>query len=641
MVNTFVPTDRQSIYNNNLVALGKRYPNLFESLSTTKSDVVPNIIKLMPDDVFPNITLHGKTSKILYYDAADPMGSCKTYLEALDLHYAPVLIFLGLGLGYQVASALKHFSKQLNIQHIIIIEKDLELLRAALMTLDLSDVINHPKIEFFVGKEPHDLFKLLSGYFQYFPEISHFFKNLKFVIMPSVHLAHGEYYQKVISSLIHSIMDLLHDLGNDPYDSVLGLEHILANIFPMIQDPGIASFQNSFKGKPAILIGAGPSLNKNMHFLKEASHKALLVCVDAAFRPLLNAGIQPHLVANIERTRGQDAFFSNLNGLEDTFFVFCTVVHPSTYDAYQGPKIIAHRYNEPMKWLGLNTGVLTGGPLIGNFAFDIAQYLGCDPIIMVGQDLSFHPTGPTHVEGMVFGDQENVKKNMIAVEGNFGETLMADVFFDQSRRSLEIQVEQFDGLCINATEGGAKINRTILMDLKSAMSKYCVKFFDFSGHLKKIWAEEKAKKGDKKTEIQKILSILDQTASDLQNAIEGCKKGLKILEDTRKKYQLLVDQKPNHVAIENILLADNQLYQIREKIISLPSFQSLTQIFNGYHVDFAMKRNLIFDQFYHREFATLKAFLIEKEWFSIMGQLFLSTLYIINKSKSRLKKKGC
>ena len=493
-MNTFVPTDRQSIYDNNLAALGKRYPDLFERLSARKSDTVPNLIKLRPDDIFPNSILEEKSRKILYYDAADPMGSCKKFLESLDLHYAPVLIFLGLGLGYQVTSALQHFSRQLNIQYIIIVEKDLELLRAALMTLDLSEVINHPKIELFVGKKPHDLFKLFSGYFQHFPEISHFLKNLKFVIMPSVHLVHSEYYRKVVSSLIHSIMDLLHDLGNDPYDSVLGLKHILANIFPMIQDPGIVSFQNSFKGKPAILIGAGPSLNKNMHLLKEASHKALLVCVDAAFRPLLNSGIQPHLVANIERTKGQDAFFSNLNDLEETFFVFCPVVHPSTYDAYHGPKIIAQRYKEPMKWLGLNTGVLTGGPLIGNFAFDIAQYLGCDPIIMVGQDLSFQPTGPTHVEGMVFGDQENVKKNMIAVEGNFGETLMADVFFDQSRRSLEIQIEQFNGLCINATEGGAKINGTVLMDLKNAMNKHCLKPFDFSGRLKRIWTEEKAKK---------------------------------------------------------------------------------------------------------------------------------------------------
>ena len=169
------------------------------------------------------------------------------------------------------------------------------------------------------------------------------------------------------------------------------------------------------------------------------------------------------------------------------------------------------------------------------------------------------------------------------------------------------------------------------------MDKYCVKSFDFLGHLKRIWTEEKAKKRNTKAEIQRIRSILDQTASDLQNALKGCQKGLKIVEDTRKKYELLVDRKPNHAAIKNILLADNQLYQIRDNIISLPSFQSLSQIFNGYHVDFAMKRNLIFDQFYHTEFATLKAFLIEKEWFSIMGQLFLSALYVINKSKSRLK----
>ncbi|MFC1821091.1 motility associated factor glycosyltransferase family protein [Thermodesulfobacteriota bacterium] len=642
MHNNFTPTDRQKVYNANLAALKEHYPELFDNLSTINNDFIPNMIRMKPDDIFPNIVLEDKGEKILYYDSDDPLGHCKEYLESLDLSYAPVVIFLGFGLGYQVVNALQHFSKKLKIRHIIIIEKDLEILRAALMTVDLTNVIRHPEIKFFVGMEPHDLFKSFSEYFADFPQISHYLKNLKIVIMPSVHHVYADYYRNVVKSLTHSIMDLIHDLGNDPYDSVLGLEHMLANILPTIQDPGIISFENAFKRKPAILIGAGPSLAKNMHFLKEASHKTLLVCVDAAFRPLMNAGIRPHIVSTIERTEGTDNFYANLKGLEDIFFVFSTIVHPTTYHIYQGPKIIAQRYSGTMEWLGVNTGALAGGPLIGNFAFDIAQCLGCDPIIMVGQDLSFEPTGLTHVEGFVFGDTEDdkIKKNMIEVEGNFVETLMTSVFYDQSRRSLEIQIDRFDGQCVNATEGGAKINGTILMDLKSALNEYCAQSFDFSGHLQRIWAGEKGKKEDKKTETRRILSLLDRTVSELQDAIGNCRKGLKIIEATMEKYLPLVDKKPNPEAIENIIPAEKRLYDIRDEIISLPSFQAFSEIFNGYHVDFSMKKNFLFDQFHHHEFAALKAFIMEKEWFSIMGQLCLSTLFLVKQAKTVLRREG-
>ena len=74
---------------------------------------------------------------------------------------------------------------------------------------------------------------------------------------------------------------------------------------------------------------------------------------------------------------------------------FCPVESSEDYRAYNGPKIIAHRYQEMNDWLGLQTGALTGGPLVGNFAFSIAQYLGCDPNYS-GRSGSFISTNRSH-----------------------------------------------------------------------------------------------------------------------------------------------------------------------------------------------------------------------------------------------------
>ena len=73
--------------------------------------------------------------------------------------------------------------------------------------------------------------------------------------------------------------------------------------------------------------------------------------------------------------------------------------------------------------------------MVGNFAFSIAQYLGCDPIILTGQDLSFPPTGATHVDGMLFGVLEECRNPMTAfeTEGYSGEPLLTNLDFEESR----------------------------------------------------------------------------------------------------------------------------------------------------------------------------------------------------------------
>ena len=75
---------------------------------------------------------------------------------------------------------------------------------------------------------------------------------------------------------------ILH-FGNDPYDSLIGIENMLANLDEIISNPGINLLYNKFAGKPAIVVATGPSLNKNKHLLKGMENKALIVAADVHF----------------------------------------------------------------------------------------------------------------------------------------------------------------------------------------------------------------------------------------------------------------------------------------------------------------------------------------------------------------------
>jgi len=634
----YINHDQNRIYASNLNALKERYPDIYKNFLTVNQDTLINTVKLHPDNRLPDIMLKDHHRKVFYYGHDDPMAYCSDYLATLDLHYAPVLVFMGFGLGYQVASAVNDLAKGLDIKHIIIIEEDIELFRAAMATMDFSEIIKHPNVEFIVGTTHDGVFNALCEYYKRCPMVTHHFRSLKIVVMPSVLQICGGYYEKAVEILKKSIMIILQQLGNDPYDSICGVNYTLQNIKPIIEDPWIISFKNAFKGRPAILVGAGPSLNKDIDLLKEASHKALLVCVDAALKPLLDRGIEPQIVTNVERSKGQSGFFAGLEELENTYFVYCSVVYPDTYESYKGPKIITHRYPEIMEWLGLDTGIIKAGPLVGNYAFNIAEYFGCDPIIMLGQDLSIPRTGATHVEGMVFGTIEQYRDNMLEIEGSTGETLLTTRDFDESRLSLEEQIEAYDALCINATPGGAKINGTLLMDFKSATEKYCVDSYDFLGSIGEIWTKEKNTKHNKKSELNRILTVLDQSLSELNDALNRCKKGKKLIADFEANYDLLIDKRPNPEIIDKIRRLDRKITDIREDILLRPTLHFMVTTFGGYYTNFCMRKNYVYDQFHDRSFAALKAFLMEKESLTITGQLILSTIYLIQEFVNGMQK---
>ena len=193
-----------------------------------------------------------------------------------------------------------------------------------------------------------------------------------------------------------------------------------------------------------------------------------------------------------------------------------------------------------MNWLDLPKGALSGGPLVGNFAFNIARYLGCSPLILVGQDLSFKPTGATHVKGMVFGQTDhNYKKNTVAVEGNYEETLLTTRSFEEGIRSLEIQVAALDGLCINATEGGAKIRGTRLMSLKEALDHYCKEPFDPLPKLKQIWTDEKKLQKDPQSELARIGVIVKDSLHELDFAVAECRHGIQAIDSVLEQGDLL------------------------------------------------------------------------------------------------------
>ena len=77
-------------------------------------------------------------------------------------------------------------------------------------------------------------------------------------------------------------------------------ENITRNLKWYIDTPSPAGLQDKYKGKPAIIVSAGPSLRKNKHLLKEMAGKAVIIAVQTTLQPLLEMGIEPNFVTSLD-----------------------------------------------------------------------------------------------------------------------------------------------------------------------------------------------------------------------------------------------------------------------------------------------------------------------------------------------------
>lgn len=169
---------------------------------------------------------------------------------------------------------------------------------------------------------------------------------------------------------------------------------------------GILGTKDIFVGKPAIIVGFGPSLDNHLDLLREHQDNFVVVTCDAAFPTLHKFNIKPDVVFFGDWTEKQ-AYNLRENGeksgapidLNDQFVVIPTIIHPKVLaEINKSPDCPVFWYNvfDPGSQLmqiipnivgkkgGLVAGVLTTG-----MAFSFVAGMGCSPIIFIGHDLCY------------------------------------------------------------------------------------------------------------------------------------------------------------------------------------------------------------------------------------------------------------
>ena len=292
-------------------------------------------------------------------------------------------IFFGSGLGLHIDKIITKY----NVQVPWIIEDDVELFRLSLFVTNYKELSKNRDLFFAVGLNDTELSNVFNIFFS-----KAFMKNLyikfylfsekdkekipfiqsKLVARPEVAYSHNRLLVKNIK-VIYKIKE----------------DFKFLNLLKKEQE-------DFFQDKPLIILGAGPSLHKNIQWLKENADNFVIMAALVSLKTLKKAGISPDIVVQVDENEfTTQQILKNLGDtsfLKNTIFIFSASVAPIMFETFKKNPIYLHEDRTKYKLAKSTMSVAS----VGETLYAIALVFNADNIYMLGIDLALGSDGLSH-----------------------------------------------------------------------------------------------------------------------------------------------------------------------------------------------------------------------------------------------------
>jgi hypothetical protein len=471
----------KSCLNKNLAALKKSDPSLHKKIASLKGSQNYQVLN-SKSGVPTLINIQGTKKQI--HSNYDPIAEASRYLKTLNADESMNFIVVGFGLGYQTMELVKKAS---SLDKIFIFEKDPELFALAIREIDLTAILEHPGVKLFVDVNPLAIDPLLDS------EKINFTLN-KYCLVRQNSLIEGDlkFYRALLGEIDKYYKESQINLKTQSIHSKLYNKNIFSNLKGMLESSGINSLKDHFIDVPAIICSAGPSLDKNIQLLKAGRNKFFLIAVATALKPLLLNKIQPDIVISIDP---DDLTINSFNLNSDTADIW--LVHTSTI-----PNVITKSFGKRKltfdselylaEWVKKYTeekGNLGKISSVAHAATKLAQHLGCSPITLVGQDLSFckqrqhcrhsfyhegHLNKVTKLNSVEYWDNvklSNYGPNLTQSLDIFGKSIVSTLAMTSYNHIFTKNFSGYQNI-INATEGGMPVQGVLNLTLREVLYNF-------------------------------------------------------------------------------------------------------------------------------------------------------------------------
>ena len=388
----------------------------------------------------------------------------KLYDKNTTMRLIYKFIFFGVGLGTHIEA----IHKKIHSFMYLIIEDNLEIFRLSLFVTDYSKIANESELYFSIMESDSGLKDIFNSFFH-----NSFIRNnyIKYSILYPHYREKVSKIQKYIVSQSSNtyLQDKLLIKSLKVVESVFGKY----NFFDISKHYEKNSL---FSKRPLVLIAAGPSLGKEIKWLKENAQFVTVVSLFMATPILYKAGIKPDIIVHVDEGEVpvRETF---LKMPSKDFFSSCIfLLSPSSSlklfeDIVQKDKIFL--FEDRTRYM-FSKGFLEAFS-VGEVAYALTLIVGAKELYLLGLDLALDAkTKSSHVKGHSGFDTSSLKKaeesdavslrgTEFFVKGNFLEEVPTLPVFDMSIYMVNEFTKKFkkDYQNIYNLSNGAYFNDTI------------------------------------------------------------------------------------------------------------------------------------------------------------------------------------
>ncbi len=420
----------------------------------------------------------------------NPTVEAQKYLEDIkDMPEQSILTMFGFANGSFLREALKIVNDSIKV---MVYEPSAEIFMQAINSIDLSDVLCDRRVTIAVEGINAEQFNI-SFCNNLRAQNKNTCKHIKLPKYVDLFPKESEKYAEMLTTAYNKLQMTQNTFVQ------LGQLICKNNILNMKYLPGSRSGEDFIDIFPedmaAIVVSAGPSLAKNKHLLKEAKGKALIMVVDTAINHIMDMGIEPDMIVTMDH--GKHLKYFKGHDLSNIPFV---IIPDSNNEALRiaKPNEVIFTAAESRLWTnimrenGTDLKPLEIGGSVATAAIATLIKWSFKRIILMGQDLAFTENVMHIGEGSKEYDFST--GSYLYVKGINGEDIVTRLDYHSYLKWIERQA--FDNSqveIIDATEGGALIQHTKVMDLRAAIDEYCTQDFDIRNiinNVPKIMLEE-------------------------------------------------------------------------------------------------------------------------------------------------------
>lgn len=415
-----------------------------------------------------NINIIDKRTNTALFQG-NPLDETNSKIQELATyaHY-PYLYFFGIGNGVLYKVLLQNTI----LKRIIVLEPEIELLFIVLHFMDFSKELLGKRIVFIDAKSCDS--PGIDILFSSDRDAKIYSKVYDLHLFNTYYELYADLYLKINKLFIHAIEHSVISVGNDSRDSIIGISHHIQNLPDVVKSPTLIELLAHLKGKDtAIIVATGPSLSKQLPYLKQIQDYATIFCIDASFPILAKEGIKPDIVFSLERVDLTARFYEDTpkEAHKDVIFAITSIVHKRLKESLKGD--IVQYSLRPFGYTNYfdipEYGYLGIGMSAANMAYELVVHSRFKRCIIIGQDLAFGEDGTSHAKDAVYGTNEispeamEKKGQKIMVEKYGGGGMVESTkiwklfltFYERDIANTPYPIE-----VINATEGGARIHGT-------------------------------------------------------------------------------------------------------------------------------------------------------------------------------------